>query len=479
MDDNIIEIRDEINVEEIMTKIRENIRRRQTAGELLPDTDSIITSTSKNVTITPFNDTIGRDISSINANWDIHNNSYFISSHRPSIGKILVKARRLVHGEVRRYVDPVISRQTEFNASTVRILNQTSQKIEDLDLKISQQEMELNRYFSYLQEELSKNISLQEQELIQKISQQDDKLSQNISRQEQDLIQKISQQDEELNASIQICVAKNFHDVFSKFDTDLRLRVGLAHLLEERIQDGLTQKSRALESISPVDTNYFLFEERFRGSRDDIKQRQLAFLPYFEKCSRVLDIGCGRGEFLEILKDHAIGGIGVDSDTDMVAYCRSRQLDVTHSDALAYLETLEDKSLDGIFIDQVVEHLEPDYLMRLLALCHQKMKFGYHIVVETVNPLSFVSFVNFYIDMTHKRPVHPETLQYLISASGFRECEKKFFSPVPDEGRLKKVEWTADMNETERKNVDDYNHNIEMLNTILFGAQDYAVIGKK
>jgi O-antigen chain-terminating methyltransferase len=501
MDDNIIEIRDEINVEEIMTKIRENIRRRQTAGELLPDTDSIITSTSKNVTITPFNDTIGRDISSINANWDIHNNSYFISSHRPSIGKILVKARRLVHGEVRRYVDPVISRQTEFNASTVLILNQTSQKIEDLDLKISQQEMELNRYFSYLQEELSKNISLQEQELIQKISQQDDKLSQKISRQEQDLIQKISrqddklsqkislqeqdliqkisQQDEELNASIQICVAKNFHDVFSKFDTDLRLRVGLAHLLEERIQDGLTQKSRALESISPVDTNYFLFEERFRGSRDDIKQRQLAFLPYFEKCSRVLDIGCGRGEFLEILKDHAIGGIGVDSDTDMVAYCRSRQLDVTHSDALAYLETLEDKSLDGIFIDQVVEHLEPDYLMRLLALCHQKMKFGYHIVVETVNPLSFVSFVNFYIDMTHKRPVHPETLQYLISASGFRECEKKFFSPVPDEGRLKKVEWTADMNETERKNVDDYNHNIEMLNTILFGAQDYAVIGKK
>jgi O-antigen chain-terminating methyltransferase len=175
MDDNIIEIRDEINVEEIMTKIRENIRRRQTAGELLPDTDSIITSTSKNVTITPFNDTIGRDISSINANWDIHNNSYFISSHRPSIGKILVKARRLVHGEVRRYVDPVISRQTEFNASTVRILNQTSQKIEDLDLKISQQEMELNRYFSYLQEELSKNISLQEQELIQKISQHVDK----------------------------------------------------------------------------------------------------------------------------------------------------------------------------------------------------------------------------------------------------------------------------------------------------------------
>ncbi len=163
----------------------------------------------------------------------------------------------------------------------------------------------------------------------------------------------------------------------------------------------------------------------------------------------------------------------------MVAYCRSRQLDVEFSDAIVFLDTLEDKSLDGIFIDQVVEHLEPDSLIRLLGLCNQKMKFGYYIVVETVNPLSFVSFVNFYIDMTHKRPLHPETLQYLISAAGFRNCEKKFFSPVPDERRLKKIEETADMNETVRKNLDKYNHNVEMLNTVLFGAQDYAVVGKK
>jgi hypothetical protein len=171
--------------------------------------------------------------------------------------------------------------------------------------------------------------------------------------------------------------------------------------------------------------------------------------------------------------------MGVDSDPDMVAYCHSRQLDVENSDAIAYLETLEDKSLDGIFIDQVVEHLEPDYLIRLLALCYQKMKFGYHIVVETVNPLSFISFANFYIDMTHKRPVHPETLQYLVSAAGFRECEKIFFSPVSNEGRLKKIEGAVGMNENERKNVEVYNHNVERLNSVLFGAQDYAVVGKK
>jgi O-antigen chain-terminating methyltransferase len=456
MDDNPLEIRnDEINAEEIMATIRKNIRRRE-AGELSADPGTPVPTASHEQTDSGGEAPL-QDLAFISSNWDIHNNSYFISSHRPGIGKMLVKGRQLVLGEVRRYVDPVISRQTEFNASTVRILIRTSQKCEDLDLKISQQWEELIKENSRQEENLSKTISLQNEEFIRKLSRQDN----------------------ELNASIQICVDKNFHEIFSRIDNDLRLRMGIAQRLEERIQKGFRQKSTVTESGSLPTTNYFLFEEQFRGTREDIKQRQLAFLPYFENCSRVLDIGCGRGEFLEILKEHAIGGIGVDSDPDMVAYCRSRQLEVEHSDALAYLETLEDKSLDGIFIDQVVEHLEPDYLIRLLVLCHQKMKFGYHIVVETVNPLSFVSFANFYIDLTHKRPVHPETLQYLVSAVGFRECEKKFFSPVSDYGRLKKVEGSADMSENERKNVDVYNHNVEMLNSVLFGAQDYAVVGKK
>jgi O-antigen chain-terminating methyltransferase len=454
MNANTIEIReDEINVEEIMEKIRENIRRRQAAGELPLDPDSKIGSTAKNSRATESDDAIQRDLSYINSNWDIRNNNYFISSHHPCIGKFLVKGRQLVNGEVRRYVDPMVFHQTEVNAGMVRILAQTSKKDTELDLKISQQEQELTR----------------------KISQQEDELTRKISQQEHELTQRILQQSDLLNINIKNCVL----DVFSQFENELRLQTGLVHLLERRIQKGLEQTSIPTESLTHQETNYFLFEERFRGSREDIIQRQMAFLPYFKQCSRVLDIGCGRGEFLEILRDQGIGGIGVDSDPDMVAYCRSRQLEVEQSDAIAYLETLEDKSLDGIFIDQVVEHLEPGYLIRLLALCYQKMKFGYHIVIETVNPLSFVSFVNFYIDMTHTRPVHPETLQYLISAIGFRECEKKFFSPVSDAGRLKTVEGSAEMNENERRNADVYNHNVEMLNTVLFGPQDYAVVGKK
>jgi O-antigen chain-terminating methyltransferase len=245
------------------------------------------------------------------------------------------------------------------------------------------------------------------------------------------------------------------------------------------MQSELSRKETSGGSISSPHGNYFLFEERFRGSWEEIKKRQESFLPYFEGCTHVLDIGCGRGEFLEILREHRIFGIGVDVDADMVKSCLSRQLDVHQSDAITFLETIEDESLDGIFMDQVVEHLEPAYLIRILALCYQKLKSGYYIVIETVNPLSFFSFVNFYIDMTHKRPVHPETLQYILMAAGFRESVKEFFSPVSDENKLKKIPYAAGMGEDMRIIIEIQNHNIEIQNSILFGYQDYAVIGKK
>jgi O-antigen chain-terminating methyltransferase len=325
-----------------------------------------------------------------------------------------------------------------FNQSTKRVLNCLAQSEEELDEKISEAVKERDAGIS-----------------------------------------KIHTQLENTTHELENKIHKDVQNAVIAINTDIEHKAWLAHVLENRVQNGLAQKSTPQASTSTENTNYILFEERFRGSREDIKQRQLAFLPYFEKCSRVLDIGCGRGEFLEILKGNDIGGIGVDSDPDMVVYCRSRQLEVELSDAIAYLEVLKDKSLDGIFIDQVVEHLDADYLIRLLVLCHQKLKFGYFIVVETVNPQSFVSFVNFYIDMSHKRPVHPETLQFLICAAGFQVCERKFFSPVSDERRLKKIGITADMDENARNSFDVYNQNIEKLNTVLFGPQDYAIIGKK
>jgi len=437
---------DNINAEEIMQKIRERIYRSKISGEMPQDPYVLISSFYLGENAEGLPESVKQDLSSVNSSWDLKNSSYDISSHHKFFGKILVKSRELVHGEVRRYVDPIFSRQTMFNASTIRLLMRTFQ----------------------INAELENAISLLKQETNQKIKDTID-----TAKSETD--SKIEDRARELELKIE----DRERELFSQLDADIHSRASLARILEDRIQTELVKKSAVSESITPTDTTYFLFEERFRGSREDIKLRQLSFLPYFEKCSRVLDIGCGRGEFLEVLREHKIGGIGIDIDADMIAYCHSRQLSVIQSDAVTYLEAQEDKSLDGIFIDQVVEHLEPDYLVRLLALCYQKLKFGYFIVVETVNPLSFVSFVNFFIDMTHKRPVHPETLQFLMSIAGFRVSERKFFSPVSDDGKLKKMMITVEMDENARNRYDLFNQNIEKLNAVLFGPQDYAIIGKK
>jgi O-antigen chain-terminating methyltransferase len=225
--------------------------------------------------------------------------------------------------------------------------------------------------------------------------------------------------------------------------------------------------------------NFFVFEEKFRGTREVIKERQLKFLEYSKGCKNVLDIGCGRGEFLEILKANGINAKGIDINEDMVGYCQSKGLNVEKADAIEYLDNLEDKSLDSMFLDQVVEHLESKYLIKLLELCYKKLKFGYYIVIETVNPLSLTSFANFYIDLSHKKPIHPETLKFLLESAGFRDIEVKFFSPIPDEYKLKKVEIGEDVDEKEGKIIEVYNHNIEKLNETLYGCQDYAVMGKK
>jgi O-antigen chain-terminating methyltransferase len=126
-----------------------------------------------------------------------------------------------------------------------------------------------------------------------------------------------------------------------------------------------------------------------------------------------------------------------------------------------------------------VEHLEPEYLTKLLGLCYTKLNYGYFIILETVNPLSLFSFINFYIDMTHIKPLHPDTLKFLLTAVGFRDIEAQFFAPIADEVRLKRLESKNEATDEAKRNTEIYNQNTDILNNILFGPQDYAIMGKK
>jgi O-antigen chain-terminating methyltransferase len=228
---------------------------------------------------------------------------------------------------------------------------------------------------------------------------------------------------------------------------------------------------------------YVGFEDQFRGSRELIRQRLASYLPYFSgarPAGDVLDVGCGRGEFLDLLKAEGIPARGIDINHEMVEGCRARGLDVTEADAVGYLEPLPDASLSGLFAAQVVEHLQPGYLLRFLELAHHTLQPGASLVLETLNPACWVAFFESYLrDITHEWPLHPDTLKYLVAASGFTSVAVEYRSPVPDQDRLQPILLAADADRRTADFVETFNANVEKLNARMFTNLDYAIVARR
>ena len=177
-----------------------------------------------------------------------------------------------------------------------------------------------------------------------------------------------------------------------------------------------------------------------RGDTDEIRARQREYVEDFREAGPVLDLGCGRGEFVALLAEAGIAARGVDADADMVAYARGEGLDVEQADALATLEALEDGvARRASSRAQLLEHLPPPALVRLLELAAAKLRPGGVFVAETINPLSPLALRNYFADLTHAQPLVPETLELLARQAGFAEVEKRFLNEpeerltVPDD----------------------------------------------
>jgi SAM-dependent methyltransferase len=225
---------------------------------------------------------------------------------------------------------------------------------------------------------------------------------------------------------------------------------------------------------------YVGFEDQFRGSREVIRARFESYLPLFEGKADLLDVGCGRGEFLDLLNARGMTARGIDLNHEMAEVCRASGLDVMEADAVGYLSGLEDRSLGGIFSAQVVEHLQPAYLLRFLELAFHKLRPGGRIVLETLNPACWVAFFESYIrDITHVWPLHPDTLKYLVVASGFTRAAIEFRSPVPEQDRLQPIAVPAAAAPAFSDLAEAFNANVEKLNARMFSYLDYAVIGDK
>lgn len=344
-------------------------------------------------------------------------------SHRRILGPLVQGIKMIVRRLTEPYVQMIFHRQVEFNRELTRLLNQMI-----LDTRFHRSEG-------------AKRLAEMDQAL-------------------QGLARSLETFPRELQAQ------KNaFEEVLA------RLKALGERIPERALLEDLQERVREPE--------YARFEDLHRGSEEDIRWKQKRYLPYFRDRGLVLDIGCGRGEFLELLQEESIPAIGVDTNREMVERCRNKGLQAVAQDGLRYLKDQGDESLGGVFLGQVIEHLDPEDLREWVRTAFVKLRAGGVLLAETINPQCLSTFSGaFYLDLSHKKPVHPEAARFLWRSLGFREVEILYVSPYPEEMKLKEmVRLEDDSYEDELARL--FNENMRALNALLYGHQDYAVVGYK
>jgi len=230
----------------------------------------------------------------------------------------------------------------------------------------------------------------------------------------------------------------------------------------------IRQKPLAITSPAPpsdaethINIDWLRFAENFRGPEEAIRDRQRHYVLRFAGAAPVLDLGCGRGEFLEAARDAGLAATGIDQSEECVALCRAKGLHTEKADLFVYLDALADQSLGGIYCAQVVEHIDPYRLPDLIASMAKKMRSGALAVIETPNPECLAIFAtHFYIDPTHTRPVPPRLLGFYMEEAGFGRLEVERLSPAVDS-----IPALAELPKAVREEF--------------FGGLDYVIFGRK
>ena len=207
--------------------------------------------------------------------------------------------------------------------------------------------------------------------------------------------------------------------------------------------------------------DYARFAEAFRGSEERVRQAQRIYLDDFQDRASVLDIGCGRGEFLELMREAGVAARGIDSSPESIALCREKGLAAETADLFEYLRAIGDGDLDGIFCSQVVEHLPPERLPEMIRLAAAKLERGGVIAIETPNPDCLAIFSTyFYLDPTHYRPVPAKLLEFYLREFGIGDLQVRRLEPAVDS-----MPALAELPQAFRE--------------AFFGGLDYAIVGRK
>ncbi len=280
----------------------------------------------------------------------------------------------------------------------------------------SASEIHLLRTVSELQSAFHLRASLIEQNFRDSVRQQHDDFTNELDRRTTDIQERLWQDMEKIRGEYDRLI-----------HTELRL-------LRQKLSTTASAPTVIVPPPEHPDIDWAGFSEQFRGSEDRIREHQKCYVARFAGANgQVLDIGCGRGEFLEAAKATGLAARGIDQSQECVALCRSKDLEVEQADMFAYLESLADGSLGGAYCAQVVEHLPPAAVPQLVKLLSQKLRLGALVAIETPNPECLAIFAtHFYLDPTHTRPVPAPLLRFYLESAGFGSVEIERLTPAVD-----------------------------------------------
>ena len=343
---------------------------------------------------------------------------------------IIQRVKRLVS----RTLDWHVREQVEFNRATMACVQATLEAMgelsrsaadlqrrsdewrRDIEERRSASEIHLLRTVSELQSAFHLRASLIEQNFRESVRQQHVDFTNELDRRTTDIQKRLWDDMEKIRGEYDRLI-----------HTELRL-------LRQKLNTTPSQAAVAAPSHEQPGIDWAAFAERFRGSEEKIREQQKCYVARFAGApGGVLDIGCGRGEFLAAAKAAGLAARGVDQNPESIALCRSKGLDVEQGDMFAYLESLPDGSLGGAYCAQVVEHLPPAAVPHLVNLLAQKLRLGALIAIETPNPECLAIFAtHFYLDPTHTRPVPAPLLRFYLESEGFGSIAIERMNPAID-----------------------------------------------
>ena len=368
---------DNINVEEIMNKIRQNIKDKGYVEEEKINNFDFTPKISEE-------DNFRYDIDVLNRVWNINLEREILSRN-----KLFAFVKKVIRKLTRWYIVPMMQDQITFNSYVVRNIN---------------------------------NLNKQNEKIRQILDEKDEKIRQ---------------------------------------------------ILDEK--DERIKKLEKIEKENNFDMDYLAFENKYRGSEKSIQKLQEKFVRLYAGKDNILDIGCGRGEFIKTLLNVGKQYVfGMDINPQMVEKCKKEGLSVELKDGVNYLYDNDNLNLGGIFSSQVIEHLKPSQIVKLIKGAHKNLQEGSPLILETINPMALVTQTMAYtLDLTHRQYVHPFTIEMLLKEHGFKKVEFIYSSPVDIEAPVLKD------NDMDPKELEKYNEKIRRMHEMLFGYQDYAVIAWK